>query len=218
MNFQLTARDNRAGGGAIRSANTAVTVSNTSGPFAVTSPNTAVSINGNTNQTVTWNVASTTAAPVSCANVDILLSTNGGTTFPTVLAAATANDGTQTVLFPNTGTTTARVKIKCSTSCFFDISNVNFTMVPASAAPGIISGRIATPAGYGISGSMIMLTDTNGGSRQVRTGSFGYFSFDGLEVGQTYILTVEHKRYTFAQPTQVITLNDEAVSVEFVSE
>ncbi len=218
MNFQLTARDNRAGGGAIRSANTAVTVSNTSGPFAVTSPNTAVSINGNTNQTVTWNVASTTAAPVSCANVDILLSTNGGTTFPTVLAAATANDGTQTVLFPNVGTTTARVKIKCSSSCFFDISNVNFTMVPASAAPGIISGRIATATGYGISGSMITLTDTNGGSRQVRTGSFGYFSFDGLEVGRTYILTVGHKRYTFAQPTQIITLNDEAVNVEFVSE
>ena len=218
MNFQLTARDNRAGGGAIRSANTTVTVSNTSGPFAVTSPNTAVSINGNTNQTVTWNVASTTAAPVSCANVDILLSTNGGTTFPTVLAAGTANDGTQTVLFPNAGTTTARVKIKCSTSCFFDISNVNFTMVPASAAPGIISGRIATAAGYGISGATITLTDTNGGTRQLRTGSFGYFSFDGLEVGQTYILTVGHKRYTFAQPTQIITLNDETVSVEFVSE
>lgn len=218
MNFQLVARDNRAGGGAIRSANTAVTVSNTSGPFAVTSPNTAVSIPGNTNQTVTWNVASTTAAPVSCANVDILLSTNGGTTFPTVLLANTPNDGTQSVFFPNAGTATARVKIKCSTSCFFDISNVNFTMVPASAAPGIISGRIATSAGYGISGSEIKLTDTNGGSRQVRTGSFGYFSFDGLEIGQTYILTVGHKRYTFAQPTQVITLNDEAVSVEFVSE
>lgn len=217
MNFQLTARDNRAGGGAIRSANTAVTVSNTSGPFAVTSPNTAVSINGNTNQTVTWNVASTTSAPVSCANVDILLSTNGGTSFPTVLAAATPNDGTQSVLFPNTGTSTGRVKIKCSTSCFFDISNANFTIVPASAAAGVLSGRVSTSAGLGIAGGIITLSDPNGNTRQARTGSFGYFRFDDLEVGHSYVLTINHKRYTFAQPTQIITLNEEAVSVEFMS-
>ena len=77
------------------------------GPFVVTAPNTAVSWPVGSTQTVTWNVANTAAAPVSAANVRILLSTNGGTTFPTVLVASTPNDGSQPVVVP-AGTTTTR--------------------------------------------------------------------------------------------------------------
>jgi hypothetical protein len=110
-----------------------VTVSAASGPFAVSSPNTAVSYVGGTTQTITWAVASTTAAPVSCANVKITLSTDGGQTFPIVLAASTPNDGTETVVIPNTATTTARIKIEAVGNIFFDISNTNFTITaPAS--------------------------------------------------------------------------------------
>ena len=41
---------------------------------------------------MTWNVANTTAAPVSTANVEIALSVDGGYTFPYILAASTPND------------------------------------------------------------------------------------------------------------------------------
>ena len=105
-----------------------VTVTNTSGPFAVTAPNTAVSWAGNSSQTITWTVANTTAAPVSCANVKILLSTDGGQTFPTLLVASTANDGSEVVTIPNTPTTTARIKVEAVGNIFFDISNTNFTI------------------------------------------------------------------------------------------
>ncbi len=54
-----------------------------SGPFLVTYPNTAVTWLGGTQETVTWNVAGTNAAPVNCATVNILLSTDGGNTWPT---------------------------------------------------------------------------------------------------------------------------------------
>jgi len=40
-----------------------------SGPFVVTSPNTAVSYAGGSTQSVTWNVANTTNAPVSAATL-----------------------------------------------------------------------------------------------------------------------------------------------------
>ncbi|MGB3091566.1 MAG: reprolysin-like metallopeptidase, partial [Chitinophagaceae bacterium] len=92
LNFRLTVRDNAPYSstapisvGQTQFANMVVTVSNTSGPFAVTSPNSAVTWAGNSSQTVTWSVNNTTAAPVSCANVKISISTDGGNTFSTLV-------------------------------------------------------------------------------------------------------------------------------------
>ena len=142
LNFRLTVRDNCPYSstapvkvGQTQFTDMVVTVSSASGPFAVTAPNTAVSWAGGSTQTITWSVASTTAAPVSCANVKISLSTDGGLTFPTVLAASTANDGTEALVIPATPTTTARIKIEAVGNIFFDISNANFT-ISASVACG----------------------------------------------------------------------------------
>ncbi len=132
LNFRLTVRDNRLGGGGVNSANVSFNVTTAAGPFAVTAPNTAVTWAGNSEQNVTWNVAGTTAAPVSCANVDITLSTDGGFTYPLLLAAGTPNDGAQIIVAPNIATTSARVRVACASNIFFDISNVNFTITPVS--------------------------------------------------------------------------------------
>jgi chitodextrinase len=131
LNFRLTVRDNRAGGPANNSDDTIITVNGTAGPFTVSSPNTAVSYVGNSTQTVTWNVAGTTANGVNCANVDILLSTNAGSTWTTLLAA-TPNDGTQAVTIPNTPGTQNRIMVKGTNHIFFDVSNANFTITAAA--------------------------------------------------------------------------------------
>jgi len=128
LNFRLTVRDNRLAGGGVNSANLNFNVTTAAGPFAVTAPNTAVTWAGNSSQTVSWNVAGTTAAPVSCPLVDISLSTDGGFTYPIALAAGVSNDGSQPVTAPNIATTSARVRVACANSVFFDISNVNFTI------------------------------------------------------------------------------------------
>jgi len=138
MNFHVTARDNRSGGGAVVTSLVHVTSTTAAGPFAVTSPNTAVVWAGGSTQTVTWNVAATTAAPVSTANVKISLSTDGGTTFPMVLAASTANSGSAVVTIPTIATTTARIKVEAVGNIFFDISNANFSITATSAAPAVI--------------------------------------------------------------------------------
>jgi hypothetical protein len=152
LNFRLTVRDNApyssaapVSVGQTQFTDMAVTVSNTSGPFAVTAPNTAVIWNAGSNATVTWSVNNTTAAPVSCASVNILLSTDGGLTFPTVLAAVTANDGTEVITVPGTTGTTCRVKVEAVGNIFFDISNTNFTIGGAVAcgdAAGLASSAI----------------------------------------------------------------------------
>lgn len=151
--FRLTVRDNAPYSstapvtiGQTNFADMTVTVTNSSGPFSVTAPNTAVSWAGNSSQAITWSVANTTAAPVSCANVKISISTDGGATFST-LAASTPNDGSEVVTIPNTPTTTARIKVEAVGNIFFDISNTNFTITSGSscASPaGLTASAITT--------------------------------------------------------------------------
>ena len=133
LNFRLTVRDNSpySSTAPIKVGQTAftdmvVTVTNTSGPFQVTSPNTNVSYPGGSTQTITWDVNNTTLPPVSCANVKISYSTDGGITFPTVLTSNTPNDGTEALTIPVGATSTARIKVEAVGNIFFDISNSNF--------------------------------------------------------------------------------------------
>lgn len=133
MPFRVSIRDYAPGGGCTDHEDITVTIDATSGPFVVTVPsNTGITWGGNTNETVTWNVAGTNAGAVACANVDIFLSTDGGLTYPTQLADNVANDGSETILVPNTATTTARIMVICEDGTFFDISDNNFTITAAT--------------------------------------------------------------------------------------
>jgi hypothetical protein len=133
LTFRLTARDNRGGGGGVASDSMTVDVADNAGPFVVTSPNTqAVTWASNTPASVTWDVANTDAPPVSCANVDIWLSTDGGFSFPTALAAQVPNIGSASVTAPNIPTAEARVKVQCAGNIFFDISDEDFVITGAS--------------------------------------------------------------------------------------
>ena len=133
LNFRVTVRDNRAAGASNNSDDTVITVNATAGPFTVSAPNTAVSYAGGSTQTITWNVAGTTANGVNCANVDILLSTDGGANFNTVLLSGTPNDGSQAVTIPNTAGSTNRIMVKGTNHVFFDVSNTNFTIGAGSS-------------------------------------------------------------------------------------
>jgi hypothetical protein len=129
LNFRLTARDGKMGGAGVCYAATKVTIAN-AGPFTVTYPNaTGVIWPGASTQTVTWDVNKTDLTPISCANVNILLSIDGGKTFTTVLAN-TPNDGSQAILVPQQPTTktTCRIKVEAAGNIFFDIDDNNFTI------------------------------------------------------------------------------------------
>lgn len=165
MTFRATARDNRAGGGGVESDTTTVTSTTSAGPFAVTSPNTSLAWAGGSTQTVTWNVANTNIAPVNTANVRILLSTDSGFTFPTVLVASTPNDGSESVVIPNPAfnSTTNRIRIEAVGNIYFDISNVNFT-ITATAAPAAPTNVIATPGSICPGGSSTLSGSVTAGN------------------------------------------------------
>jgi len=140
MAFRLTARDNRAGGGANNYDIGSIVVTSTAGPFQVTYPNTAIAWLANSTDSVTWNVANTSGSPINCTSVNILLSTDGGQTFPVTLASNTPNDGREAVTVPANSSPQARIKVAAMGNIFFDISNANF------AIPRLVAPQLAYPA------------------------------------------------------------------------
>ncbi|MBI3138626.1 MAG: peptidase [Sphingobacteriales bacterium] len=137
LNFRLTVRDNSPYSSAppVKVGQTAftdmvVTVDATTGPFLITSQNAATNWVGGSTQTVTWSVNGTTGAPINCANVKISFSSDGGVTFPVVLAASTPNDGTENIAVPVDPTGNGRVKVEAIGNIFFDINNAVITITP----------------------------------------------------------------------------------------
>jgi hypothetical protein len=129
LSFKLTVRDNRLNGGGVTNNDTPylVEVINTGQAFAVTSPNvTGIIWQSGGIETVTWDVGGSDLAPISTPLVNILLSTDGGQTFPTVLASQVPNNGSYAVNVPSVLTTTARVMVEGDGNIFFDINDANF--------------------------------------------------------------------------------------------
>ena len=127
LNFRFTVRDNKLGGAGNSSDDTKITVNAAAGPFTITSQNTASSYSGGSSQTVTWNVAGTTANNINAANVDILWSTDNGDSWTTLLAG-TPNDGSEAITIPNATTNTGRIMVKGSNHIFFDVNNANIVV------------------------------------------------------------------------------------------
>lgn len=139
MSFRVTLRDNNLGSGCTIEDDLELTFTESAGPFVVQTPNVLVEWMVGQMETVTWDVANTDAAPVSCAEVDILLSLDGGLTYPITLASQVPNDGTYALQVPNQVTTMARVMVVCSDNIFFDISDEDF-LISEPTEPTFVMG------------------------------------------------------------------------------
>lgn len=169
MNWRLTVRDNRLGGGASSSDDMVVTVVNTgAGGFSITNLNSGVNqLPENSVQSLNWNVAGTTGSGINVANVKISMSTNGGTTFPIVLAASTPNDGSESITIPAGITNTARFKIEAVGNIFYDINNINVQIVAGgsvSATPGTPDLTPASDTGVSNTDNITRLNNSNAGA------------------------------------------------------
>lgn len=126
MAFSLVVRDNQiVNGGQTERATMNVTLANT-GPFKVTSQSTLEAWPQGSSQTVTWDVAGTTANGINTANVNIRMSVDGGTTFPIMLAANTPNDGSEVITAPNLTSQTCRILIEAVDNIFYAVNSTTF--------------------------------------------------------------------------------------------
>ncbi|MFC6268658.1 reprolysin-like metallopeptidase [Frigoriflavimonas asaccharolytica] len=203
LNFRFTVRDNRPSGSANNSDDAIITVNSTAGPFAVTSQATSTSYTGGSSQTITWNIAGTTANSINAANVDILWSNNNGNSWTTLLAA-TPNDGSQAVTIPNATTSTGRIMVKGSNHIFFNVNTANITVSAGSSdtiaptAPTLsASGTTTNSTNLSWSGA----TDNvgvNGYNVYQNTALLGStsstsYSVSGLSAATNYSFTVKAK-------------------------
>lgn len=128
LNFAFTVRDNALGGGQVVSDLVKVSVVDNTGPFMVTSQTANDIYTAGEKQTITWDVANTDIAPVLTSSVDILLSIDGGQTFPIILAENAINDGEHKLIIPSINTTQGRIMVKANNNIYFAVNNSNITI------------------------------------------------------------------------------------------
>ncbi len=160
--FRMTVKDYHNIGGCTDEDDVSVFVKGAAGPFLVTSQSSATTWVEGTTQTITWNVSNTTAAPISCANVDIKLSYDGGYTYPVTILSNEPNDGSATITVPDGLTTLGRVMVKASNNIFFDINNANITIDPCltvvTLTSGTGSGSLPAAINCASAGDIILLS------------------------------------------------------------
>lgn len=95
-------------------------------------------------------------------------------------------------------------------------SNGQFTVLAPTAADAFVSGRVLTPDGRGLMNAVVIVTDDGGRTRTAVTGAFGYFQVDNLEVGQTHIIEIRSKIYSFAP--RIITVMEDLTELNFTAQ
>lgn len=95
-----------------------------------------------------------------------------------------------------------------------DIGAFEVSSAP-TAATVAVSGRVQSGK-RGVSGAIVYLTNASGETRTARTNSLGYYRFEDVSSGQTYVFNVFAKRFGF-QP-QVVTVSEEVTDLDFTTE
>ena len=129
VNFRLTVRDNNPEGGRVASDDVKLTFTNSAGPFKVVSQNKdgEIWVPG-TQQIVEWDVAGTNSNGVDVSRVNILLSTDGGLSYPTILASNVANSGTYMVAVPQLQVPHCLVMVEAIGNVFFAVNTKLFSI------------------------------------------------------------------------------------------
>ena len=85
------------------------------------------------------------------------------------------------------------------------------------AAEVSISGRVLNAQGNAISKAQITITEPSGATRTVMTNAFGYYRFDEVAAGETYILSIAHKSYQFANSPRILFVGEDLEDIDFTA-
>ena len=89
-------------------------------------------------------------------------------------------------------------------------------MVGPTAAGVSVSGTVKTATGRPIPNTVIYLADEFGARQRAITNPFGYYRFDDVEAGRTYVIGAKHRTVQFVRPSFVISVADSVEDADFV--
>ena len=93
-----------------------------------------------------------------------------------------------------------------------DIGAFEKAALPPTSAP-VTVGRVLRTDGFGIGSAAVTAVDQEGNVLRTRTNGFGYFIFDSVPSGRSYVISVNHKQFTFAP--QVVNVDDNILDLTF---
>jgi hypothetical protein len=96
--------------------------------------------------------------------------------------------------------------------------NGSVNILGPTSAQVSVGGRVTTADGRGIRNVAIKLTAPNGTVRFVLSSSFGYFNFENVPAGETYVINATAKQFTFSQPTRVIFVSEDIKGINFTAD
>jgi len=86
---------------------------------------------------------------------------------------------------------------------------VDISAAGPTAAPVSITGKVTDTQNRAIAGATVQVTNQNGEMLTVKTNLLGYYAFNEIPSGETYIFNVTSKRYQF--DPQVVTVVEDLV-------
>ncbi len=190
--------------------------------------------------TLTYTISYGNTGTANAANVIIRDPLPAGTTFRSATNGGMLS-GNNTVVFnigavnAGAGAQTVSFTVNVTAPGGSSVNNTGYTIEADSVAPIAgapvttsatasptaaavsVGGRVTTALGRGITNVRISLTDSNGQVRTTTTTSFGYYHFEDVAAGETYIINARGKHYSFSQPLRVLSVNDETRDVNFIA-
>jgi fimbrial isopeptide formation D2 family protein len=204
---------------------TAPLVVNVTGAGTAASPN--GSFNGTTNKNLLASGATLGPGGMITVQIKTLVTAWGEhLNHPTAFGTGMPLAGTKTDTVDNTTPGTfGGYPIGCAGGCIsqasyqtpgLDPTGIDLGVAPTSA-PAVVTGRVTDTLGRGLSQvSVTILNPTNSFMWTATTNSFGYFRFDSIPTGESYVATVASKRYSFPVSSQAFTLNDDLTGLNFI--
>jgi len=129
----------------------------------------------------------------------------------TFTIAANATPGTTSLTLSNVNASSDTPQLFTPTA-----TNGTVTILAPTAANVSLSGRVSNGQGKAVAKAQLTMTNSQGEKFYARSSSFGYFKFTDVQAGETYIITVKSKQYTFAP--QVVNAGQDVTDIIFIAE
>lgn len=151
----------------------------------------------------------------ACVSATAQVATGGTYSLDQAVIAGGGGQNSAGGTFSVDGTIGQSIAGTTSTNSPFAVQGGFWTAAPmAPTAAGVtISGRVLAANDRVLRNARVTITDQRGESRNTLTTGFGYFYFADAAAGETYIFTVQSKRFVFAP--QVLFVSDNITELIF---